>query len=228
MTKINENFAYCIEEFGAPAGGEAVSAEVREAYRDKVPQSLLDFWEEYGTGLWLTGRFQLVRPDRYQGLVDMILNGDPDFPPEHSVLIGYTAFGQLLVWHEKNYFLKIDLVTKVAYTRHVSPKHPILDAGRSLPSTLAQIDGKAYDFFEHESAKPLFDRAVKKCGKLSYGECYGFFPAVGLGGLGVLAEVRKVPAPEHFALIAQLEPIELHYNDTENRKVVVLRDLGAP
>lgn len=226
MTKLNANFEYCIKKFGPPAGGEPVPAEVREAYRGRVPESLLDFWEEYGAGLWLDGRFQLVRPDRYQSLVDMILKGDPYFPAETSVLIGYTAFGELLVWENKNYFLDVDLVNKIAYTRHVSPKHPILEPDRSLPSGLSRVDA-GYDFFEHGTAKPLFDRALKKCGKLSYGECYGFFPAVGLGGLGVLDEVRKVRAAEHFAIIAQLEPIELRYNDTENRKVVALRRLGA-
>ncbi|WP_026439403.1 GAD-like domain-containing protein [Acidocella facilis] len=227
MTKLNANFAYCIKKFGPPAGGEPVPAEVREAYRSRVPQSLLDFWEEYGAGLWLDGRFQLVRPDRYQSLVDMILKGDPDFPAETSVLIGYTAFGELLVWNNKNYFLRIDLVSKTAYTRHVSPKCRILPPERALPSNLSRVDSEAYDFSEYGTARPLFDPALKKCGRLSYGECYGFFPAVGLGGLGVLDEVRKVRAAEHFAIIAQLEPIQLRYNDTENRKVVVLRHLGA-
>ncbi|WP_234732360.1 GAD-like domain-containing protein [Acidocella facilis] len=227
MTKLNANFAYCIKKFAHPAGGEPVPIEVREAYRGRIPESLLDFWEEYGAGLWLDGRFQLVRPDRYQSLVDMILKGDPDFPAESSVLIGYGAFGKLLIWNNKNYTLKIDLVNKTAYTRHVSPKHPILGPERSLPSDLSNVDGLSYDLHEHGTGKPLFHRALKKCGKLSYGECYGFFPAVGLGGLGVLDEVRKVRAAEHFAIIAQLEPIQLRYNDTENRKVVVLRHLGA-
>lgn len=226
MTKLNEDFLYCIEEFGPPADGEPVPAEVREAYRGRVPQSMLDFWEEYGAGTWLDGRFQLVRPDRYQSLVNMILAGDPDFPAESSVLIGYGAFGKLLIWNNKNYALSINLVHKYAYTDHISPKHPVLAADRSLPTDLSGVDS-GNDFFEHGTVKPLFDRALKKCGKLSYGECYGFFPAVGLGGLGVLDEVRKVRAAEHFAIIAQLEPIELRYMDTENPKIVVLRRLGA-
>lgn len=226
MTKLNANFAYCIKKFGPPVGGEPVPAEVREAYRGRVPQSLLDFWEECGVGVWLDGRFQLVRPDRYQSLVEMILKGDPDFPPESSVLIGYGAFGTLLVWNNKNYFLDINLVGKYAYTNHVSPKCWILPPDRKLPSELSRVDS-GYDFFEHGTAKPLFDRALKKCGKLSYGECYGFFPAVGLGGLGVLDEIRKVRAAEHFAIIAQLDSIELRYMDTETPKITVLRRLGA-
>ncbi len=229
MTKINENFEYCIEKFGPPQSGEHVPEEVRNAYLGKVPQSILDFWEAYGTGLWLDGRFQLTRPDKYQTLINMLLEGDQDFPPKMSVLIGYTAFGELLVWHNKNYFLKIDLVNKEAYTDHLDANHPMLDADRELPRALSGVDAGAYDYIEHtDAAKPLFSRALKKCGKLAYGECYGFVPAVGLGGRGVLDEVRKVRAAEHFAIIGQLEPIELRYMDIEKRKIVVLREIGAP
>ncbi|MEE3503635.1 GAD-like domain-containing protein [Acidiphilium acidophilum] len=229
MTNINANFEYCIKKFGPPQDGETVPTEIRETHRGKVPQSLLDFWDVYGTGLWLDGKFQLVRPDRYQSLVDMLFEGDPDFPPGQSVLIGYTAFGTLMIWNDKNYFLRTDLVDKVAFTRHVSPKHPMLDGDRNLPTTLSNIDGDGYDYIEHtDAAKPLFARAMKKCGKLAYGECYGFVPAVGLGGRGVLDEVKKVRAAEHFAIIGQLEPIQLRYMDTEKRKIVVLREIGAP
>lgn len=229
MTKINEDFEYCIEKFGPPQSGEEVPETIRNNYRDSVPQSLLDFWEIYGTGLWLNGRFQLVRPDRYQGLIDMLLEGDPDFPPGQSVLIGYSAFGKLMIWNNKNYFLRMDLVDKQAFTRHVSLDHPVLDSDSSLPGTLGDVDGGVYDFIEStDAAKPLFSRAMKKCGKLAYGECYGFVPAVGLGGRGVLEEVQKVRAAEHFAIIGQLEPIQLRYMDTENKKIVVLREIGAP
>jgi hypothetical protein len=190
---------------------------------------MLDFWEKYGTGLWLDGRFQLVRPDRYQGLIDMLLEGDLDFPTNQSVLIGYGAFGKLLIWNNKNYFLRLDLVDKDAYTGHVDPKHPSWEGDRELPMILSGVDRPGYDCFEKNvTAKPLFTRAMKKCGKLAYGECYGFVPAVGLGGRGVLDEVQKVRAAEHFAIIGQLEPIQLRYSDTENKKIVVLREIGAP
>lgn len=228
MTKINEDFEYCIEKFGPPRSGEKIPDRVLDLYREKVPQSMSDFWEEFGVGLWLDGRFQLVRPDFYQGLINMILANDPDFPPRMSVAIGFSAFGRLLVWNNKNYLLEIDLVEKFSYTRHVDSRHPIIDANISLPSDLSRVDAGSYDYHEHsDDAKPLFAHAMKKCGKLAYGECYGFVPAVGLGGRGNLEEVQRVRALEHFSLIAQLEPIELRYMDTKNRKIVVLRELGG-
>ena len=99
---------------------------------------------------------------------------------------------------------------------------------RAVGSILGGLDGPGYEFFEHtENSKPLFTRALRKCGALEFGECYGFFPALGLGGLGVLSELRRVRALEHFAIIAQLEPIELRYNDLVNKRVVRLRELGG-
>ncbi len=225
---LNANFAYCLKKFGLPMGGEAVPPEVLAAYGGRTPSSLRDFWKQCGVGLWLDGRFQLCRPDRYQPILDMILANDPDYPPAESTLLGFTAFGELLIWHNKQYLLTVDLVNKIANTQHLSPKHPILPPERSIGSALGFIDQPSYDFLEHtDSAKPLFARALKKLGPLALGECYGFFPAMGLGGLGVLSELRRVRALEHFAIIAQLDPIELRFNDFAQQRVVRLRNLGG-
>ena len=225
---LNANFAFCVKKFGLPAHGDAVPPEVIAAYAGRTPSSLRDFWKQCGVGLWLDGRFQLCRPDRYQPIIDMILANDPDFPPAESTLLGFTAFGELLIWHNKQYLLTVDLVNKVAYTEHLSPKHPILPPERSVGSDLGRIVDPSYDFLEHtDSARPLFARALKKLGSLAFGECYGFFPAMGLGGLGVLSELRRVRALEHFAIIAQLDSIELRFNDLVKKQVVRLRNLGG-
>ena len=93
---LNANFAYCLKKFGLPMGGEAVPPEVLAAYGGRTPSSLRDFWKQCGVGLWLDGRFQLCRPDRYQPILDMILANDPHYPPAESTLLGFTAFGRLL------------------------------------------------------------------------------------------------------------------------------------
>ena len=225
---LNPDFAYCLKKFGLPISGEAVPPEVIAAYAGRTPSSLHDFWKQCGVGLWLDGRFQLCRPDRYQPILDMILANDPDFPPAESTLLGFTAFGRLLIWHNKQYLLTIDLVNKVAYTEHLSPKHPILPPDLSVGLDLSFVDDPSYDFLEHtDDAKPLFAQALKKLGPLAFGECYGFFPAMGLGGLGVLSELRRVRALERFAIIAQLDPIELRFNDLVKKRVVRLRNLGG-
>ncbi|QDH18100.1 GAD-like domain-containing protein [Swingsia samuiensis] len=229
MTKLSSGFQYLIKKFGPPQNGEPVPKEVREAYASRVPQTMLDFWEEYGTGLWLDGYFQLCRPDQYQSLVDFILQGDPDFPPEKSVLIGFSAFGTLLIWNNKNYFLKISLYNKIAYSFHLSPDFPILPPDKDISAVLISIDSEVFDYLERtKEAKPLFKRALKKLGPLAYGECYGFIPALELGGREVLEEVHKRPARPYFQMVADLDPIALRYNDLENHQVRFVRYLGEP
>ncbi|AQS85524.1 MAG: GAD-like domain-containing protein [Acetobacter aceti] len=228
MIELSEDFQFVLEEFGRPIGGEQVPTEVLAAYADRVPQTMLDFWKECGTGLWLDGYFQLCRPDKYQELVSLILDGDPDFPPKESVLIGFSAFGKLLIWNNTNYFLSLSLYNKVAYTSHLNSNFPILQPNRELPAELSGIDDDTYDYTERtEKAAPLFRRALKKLGPLAYGECYGFVPARELGGLEILDEVHKRPALPYFRMVSQLAPIKLRYIDLENHKVRVLRDLGA-
>jgi len=228
MSELNEDFAYCVEKFGIPVGGQRIDPGVIEAYRSIVPDSMIAFWKECGVGLWLDGRFQLVSPDRYQGLLDLILQGDPDYPPDQSVLIGFGAFGKLLIWNNEKYALKVDLVEGIAYTTFPKPRFNLLSPDRKLPGELSNADSPIYDCLERTDApKPLFTRAVKMYGNLAYGECYGFVPAVGLGGRGVLEEVQRVRALEHFSILAQLGPIELRYMDTEKRKIMVLRALGG-
>jgi hypothetical protein len=185
MSELNEDFAYCVEKFGRSAGGERIDPGVIEAYRSIVSDSMVAFWKECGVGLWLDGRFQLVRPDRYRGLLNIILRDDPDYRPDKSVLIGYGAFGQLFIWNNDKYLLNVDLVTKVAYTNLPNPRFNIMSPDVKLPMELSHIDDVIYDRRDRTTdAKPLFARAVKKCGKLGYGECYGFVPAVELGGRG--------------------------------------------
>ncbi|MFP3393651.1 DUF1851 domain-containing protein, partial [Brevibacillus sp. SIMBA_076] len=54
-----------------------------------------------------------------------------------------------------------------------------------------------------EDGRMLFSRANAKLGTLEIGECYGFFPALALGGACGLEYLKRVVAPEHFAIIAQ-------------------------
>lgn len=228
MTELSDIFKYIIEEFGSPSGGEDVPDDILRAYASRVPQTMLDFWKECGTGLWLDGYFQLCRPDRYQELVNMILKGDPDFPPEECVLIGFSAFGKLLIWNNKNYYLSVSLYEKISYANCFSRDFPVLSKEKAISSGLMMIDSKAYDYRERtEKASPLFKRALKKLGSLAYGECYGFIPALKLGGREILDELHKRPALPHFRMVAELGPIELRFNDLENQTVRVLRYLGA-
>lgn len=91
-------------------------------------------------------------------------------------------------------------------------------AWRLLPDELDDID--FWDFDE----EPMFTRCKKACGKLQYGECYGFFPSLGTFQVDaktrMIEYIQRVNALEHFCEIAQLKDFHLmQHVHGENQKV---------
>ena len=50
----------------------------------------------------------------------------------------------------------------------------------------------------------LFRKALKKLGPLQHDECFGFEPAIALGGSESVENVRKVKLREHLSILSQL------------------------
>ena len=68
--------------------------------------------------------------------------------------------------------------------------------------------GTDADFYDLND-KPLFQRALKKLGRIDVGECYGFVPALALGGSPDIANLKRLKAPEHFAIVVQTVDFKL-------------------
>jgi hypothetical protein len=60
------------------------------------------------------------------------------------------------------------------------------------------------DFRRSYMYENLFDAALSSQGELVSDECYGFFPALALGGSVDAANVRRVKLKEHLQLLSQL------------------------
>ncbi|SCB58939.1 GAD-like domain-containing protein [Rhizobium aethiopicum] len=67
-----------VEDFGAPESGTA--APDVGSYQDKVPEALIDFWQQNGIGTILDGYFQLCDPARYSGILKLVFAGAPHYP----------------------------------------------------------------------------------------------------------------------------------------------------
>jgi len=86
------------------------------------------------------------------------------------------------------------------------------------------LSDQALDF-EDDAGKPLFKRAARKLGSLEIGECYGFVPALALGGIADIARLKRQKAPEHFAIVAQT--MEYNLIDVQGYgQSVVVRSIG--
>jgi hypothetical protein len=209
---LNEDFAYLVEEFGAPVDAVALEPSRLQDLRSRLPGALIDYWSELGIGVICDGMFQFCDPDNFEDIVDGILGNDPDFFGAGSVCCyGYSAFSELYGWHKEKGSCTIDLMFGVVDTNIPSSDreksvHSRVGPDRRLPAYLSAIN-ESGDIVDAKK-RPLFARARKKLGKLSRGECYGFVPAIGIGGAIDLQYLQRLPAAEHFAFISGLRDFE--------------------
>jgi len=225
---MHDDFVYLTDRYGKPDQPEKLDADEARRLHGKLPDTLLEFWSECGIGGWLNNKLQFCNPGRYAGIVDMIFEGDNDFAPEKMHLFAFGAFGELRLWNEDKETLSVDLPYLRAYAEASSPDWSRGSDHIALVSTLTGLEHEgSLSLFENTSAAPpMFKKCVKAHGALGRGECYGLAPALALGGNCRTANVRRVRALEHFALLAQLGPVRLsvaHGSGT----VTTLRTLGG-
>jgi hypothetical protein len=195
-------------DFGVPQGGEA--AVDRERYRDKVPDLMIEFWQQNGTGIILDGYFQFCEPDRYASILKLVFGGDPDIHAEQTHVLGFGAFGTIIAWNEVHQDVTIDLVKgQVSCPALVNGKK--YDPNLAVTSQLMLLDDPTLDEYDAHARK-LFKRARLKVGKLGVGQIYGFKPILALGGNRALANLSIYEALPHMAILAQAHEMQLMDN----------------
>jgi hypothetical protein len=173
--------------------------------------------------MWLDGKFQFCNPLDFQEVVSNLLKNDREFDVQNAHVFGYTAFGELFIWHERVRRLQVRLAELTAVADATSPSP--LPPERSIATSLIVLEDASTDLREDsEDAPLLFSKARRSLGSLAIGECYGFFPALALGGSALLKNLKKVRALEHFALLSSLGPVKLLDYSTGQRRFV--RTLG--
>jgi hypothetical protein len=205
---IRSNYAHFLES-GAPyANARNVELPFLDRYKGFAPDLLLEHWRTKGLGLSHRGLLQFCDPEDHVFALDTVLGEDAELRPSESMVYAYTAFGELFVWNTRWLTLRIDLPL-----RRISPRYPITvppEASKelTLSSALASISLDTYDMRD-ANGEPLFERTVQKLGPLAFGEVYGFFPALALGGAWEIGKLHRVRASEHFAILAQLGPFTI-------------------
>ncbi len=224
---MNEDFAYVAKKLGPQLQTVHPDQGLISQYQAKLPSGLIEYWQEYGIGSWAGGKFQFCNPADYASTVALILRGDPDYSLEHTHLIGYGAFGDLVLWHETRQCLHVNLPYLRATADAVRPNWKATEANIALTSRLYGLaDKESFTLFDNAArAAPIYERCAKRLGPPDLGECYGLHPALALGGSTDITSVKRVRAREHFALLAQLGPIRLVNYDS--LREVFVRNLGS-
>ncbi|WP_026868633.1 GAD-like domain-containing protein [Inquilinus limosus] len=223
MADLPRSFQRALGKFGEPVGGEAAPSSVLQAYHGCLPDGLLQFWERYGFGVWLDGYFQFCNPDAYHQVIQAILGNDPQLKAEESHVIGFSAFGRLLVWNEDYRVTRIDtLYHRVLCDELFSPA-PNIDDDIAIGISIANANAGANDPPDQDG-KPLFERVRKASGPLSYGQIYAPRLHPALGGPIVVEAFRPVSAFEALLIAAQTGPFVLY--DASTPQVRAVRAIG--
>jgi len=197
-----------VQDFGSPENG-SVEPDL-EHYRGKVPEAMIDFWQQNGIGTVLDGYFQFCDPGRYSGILKLVFGGDPDIHAEQTHALGFGAFGTIVAWNEVHQDVTIDLVKgQVSCPALVNGKR--YDPNLAVTTQLMLLDDPTFDEYDAH-AKKLFKPARSKLGKLGVGQIYGFRPILALGGNRALASLAIYEALPHMAILAQAHEMQLMDN----------------
>ena len=174
-----------------------VSIETINKYKGKLPDELLNIWNIMGYGIYENGFIQLVNPDDYDFVFKYI-----DKLLEPSIVFAITAMGDLLIWEgNKNWTIAPDEGNRVKQIDVRKCKSRVIGGIDFVFDILLGddygISGK--NFFD---SKPYLD-IKDKLPTLEYGQCYGYVPALALGGRVSNKNLQVVDAKTYIDIIGQ-------------------------
>lgn len=207
---IQEEMQDLFEDNGAFLNRRAVPDGLLEEFTGNLPSFLLELWQQHGLGSWANGLYNLCNPHEFNGLLSQVFHADKDFSRKDCYVFAYSAFGELQVWSERHGIVHINLLKYFLDCSGLTKPQKKGDPNIAMVISLALHEDalkslNAYD----DDDKPLFTRARKRLGDLEPGECYGFFPALAMGGAPKLENIKRVKALEHFLFLAQLQQFKL-------------------
>lgn len=162
-----------------------VPGEVLEKYKNLVPKEVIDLWQEYGLGTFMSGYFKVIDPEDFIDILQVSSQRYKD-----AVVLFATAMGDLVLWAD-------------GYIRVLNFRYGVLTT--VMPSLLLFLKSLHSDKFREDYLKwQPYPKAVESLGELSYEECFGYTPLLGLGGAEKVGNLEKVKLKEHILIITDL------------------------
>jgi hypothetical protein len=221
---VNDAFQYSLKKFGAPKTYDKPEQEELQKWSGHVLEPLIDFWRSYGWTSFINGQLWLPNPHDFDPLIEALFESDDEIDYHKCHLVAYSAFGDLYIWSEDFRVIRISLPQGWLYCRGITEAEFEGDLQKLANFPLFGNVKTGYDSVD-ENGKPLYKRAVKKYGALEPGECFGYVPALAMGGSGNLDEIQRVKALEYFIFVSQLQPLTLMKR--EGTSMVPVRHIGA-
>ena len=186
--------------------------EVIEKYKNMYqgqsyfPEELIWIWENMGFGVYEDGFLQIVNPDEYEFVFEYI-----DKLLEPTVVWGVTALGDLLVWEgNDNWTIAPDEGNRIDLIDVSNLDNKVL--GGAIDVDLNILLGDEDDLIDFYNAKPYL-QIKGKLPKLEYGQCYGYVPALVLGGAKSNKNLKVVDTKSYIDIIGQSVGKIISYDD---------------
>lgn len=165
-------------------------------FKRKFPEELIWIWRNMGFGIYENGYLQIVDPREYDfafKYIDKLL--------EPTIIWGITALGDLLLWEgNDNWTIAPDEGDRGAFLNIRSLQKNML--GHKINVFLNILINDRDDLIDTYKAKPYLD--IKgKLPALQYGQCYGYVPALALGGRTSNKNLQVVDAKAYIDIIGQ-------------------------
>ncbi|XOB63274.1 GAD-like domain-containing protein [Campylobacterota bacterium DY0563] len=195
--------------------------EVIEKYKDILPEELLYYWEAYGFSSFNDGLLWFTNPDDYEELIDEYLKGTQFENRKDLYIIARSAFGRVFVWESKkgNTFILFSLLNMITFhadtdRKNLNLKEENIEINKQMSFSPQYLDE------EDANDKPLFERCLKKFGKLEADEMYGYKLSHFLGGAESIKNIEKVNIFNHYSIQKQLKEPHLVISDIENNTLM--------
>lgn len=179
---------------------EEVTEEIISKYitlfKGKFPEEIIWIWRNMGFGIYENGYLQIVDPAEYDFAFDYI-----DKLLEPTIIWGITALGDLLLWEgNDNWTIAPDEGNRATFINIRRPEIEMI--GHKVRTYLNILINDEDDLIDTYKAKPYLD--IKgKLTVLEYGQCYGYIPALVLGGKATNKNLQVVDAKSYVDIIGQ-------------------------
>jgi hypothetical protein len=200
---MDEFFQDFLKEMSPQVSRLDVPQSSFDKYRGKLPNKLLEYWQERGWGGYANGLFTIVDPEEYEPVLDAWIGETPYMDKDAYHIIARSAFGNLFFWGERS---GSTLVIEPVYALAFPQENLTFETKSEL-----ELDMQSFFFGQNKKRndfEDLFEPALKKYRSLDYDEMFGFVPALAMGGKPELKFIEPVKAVEHLVMLAQLDTLK--------------------
>lgn len=178
---------------------EEVSPTILKKYNAILPKYLLDLWEKRGLLHFKERFYWLVNPDEYYTSFYALFNSEDT----HTFVLMRTGFGGLFILQKDCSPAKKKTNVEGKYYYYC----PIFNQTTYLADSFKDVlNGwlTTKEIYESLTLWPIYKQATERLPKIEPNECYGFVPAIALGGDLDVENIKIIPIKEHLAFLAQL------------------------